>query len=82
MILVTLSHFSHIKVTVGDVKGGGSPAQSFLFKTLAYLAFTSASGGWIPLLQDWGGRLLQRTLSSAFVGAPVYFYLCCSATDP
>lgn len=43
----------HIKVTVGDVRseeeGGGGSVLGFLWKTLAYLAFASASGGWNSL---------------------------------
>ncbi len=41
----TVRHFFHIKVTVGDVWRGRGSMLSFLWKTLDYLAFTSASGG-------------------------------------
>lgn len=59
MISETVSHFFHIKVTAGSIRrggggggsggGGGGSVPSFLWKTLDYLAFTSASGGWNSL---------------------------------
>lgn len=57
MISETVSHYSHIKRTG---VGGWDSVVSFLWKTLAYLACMSASGGWNSLLQNRRGILKQN----------------------
>lgn len=60
MVSETVFHFFHIKVTVGDVKVGGGFCAGFLWKTLAYLAFTFASRGWNSLLKNRRGFLNKQ----------------------
>lgn len=62
IISETVGHFFHIKVTAGNIRRGS--VQSFLWKTLDYLASTSASGCWNSRLQDWRGFLNQRPTRS------------------